>query len=120
MADTVLFKADFFILILFSFLVPTGIYIYLIRKNVISKNIVLIYGLLFIIIAGVDIITLQTLRDTALQSTSLLDDKIFSSELSVAFYLLPALFAGIGINLISHVLIGHLIRAESRFDNRKK
>lgn len=28
----------------------------------------------------------------------------------------PAVFAGIGVNLISHVLIEHLFRAERNFD----
>jgi hypothetical protein len=46
---------------------------------------------------------------------SLADDKIFVSEVSIALYLLPAMFGGIGINLLSHVLISHLYSAEKRF-----
>ena len=41
-----------------------------------------------------------------------------------SLYLLPAVFAGIGVNLVSHVVIRHLNLAESRFErddrHRKK
>jgi hypothetical protein len=49
-------------------------------------------------------------------SSSMFDDKIFASEISVALYLLPAIFAGTGINVVSHILINHLIEAETRFE----
>jgi hypothetical protein len=48
-------------------------------------------------------------------SASFIDDALFASELSLALYLLPALFGGIGINLVSHVLVNHLVQAEKRF-----
>jgi hypothetical protein len=48
--------------------------------------------------------------------SSLADDKIFNSEFSIALYLLPVLYAGVGTNLISHVLISHLKGAEQAFD----
>ena len=38
---------------------------------------------------------------------------------ALGLYLLPALFAGIGINLVSHVLIHHLVSAERRFDQNQ-
>ena len=41
--------------------------------------------------------------------------RMFLSEVSLALYLLPAMFGGIGINVISHVLIDHLLDAEKRF-----
>jgi len=46
----------------------------------------------------------------------MLDNRLFSSELLVALYLLPALYAGTGINLISHILVTHLAKAERKFD----
>ena len=46
----------------------------------------------------------------------LADDAWFSSELTIARYLLPVVFGGIGVNLISHVLLRHLTEAEGRFD----
>ena len=43
-------------------------------------------------------------------------DAVFVSEVRLALFLLPALFAGVGINLISHVLIRHLQKAEAQFE----
>ena len=34
-------------------------------------------------------------------------------------YLLPALFAGLGVNMLSHILVGHLRDAETRFDQEQ-
>ena len=47
---------------------------------------------------------------------SLADDAWFSSELTIALYLLPVVFGGIGVNLISHVLLHHLTAAEELFE----
>jgi hypothetical protein len=54
----------------------------------------------------------------AKHTPSMLDAKIFSSEISIALYLMPALFAGTGINVVSHILITHLVEAESRFEKK--
>ena len=37
------------------------------------------------------------------------------AALVLSLYLLPALFAGLGINIVSHVLNNHLDAAERRF-----
>lgn len=60
----------------------------------------------------------QTLISGGIAKSSLsgADDQLFSSEVSLALYLLPALFAGIGVNIISHLLISHLEKAEELFD----
>ena len=47
---------------------------------------------------------------------SLLDDNVLASEVSVGLCLPPALFAGIDIGPVSHVLIHHPGSAERRFD----
>jgi hypothetical protein len=65
-----------------------------------------------------DIYLLQSLSGLAKLSSSVFDDKIFSSQISVALYLLPAIFAGTGINVISHILINHLIEAEKGFEKK--
>ncbi|MNY42955.1 hypothetical protein D3C86_1778840 [compost metagenome] len=52
----------------------------------------------------------------AKNTPSLADDAVFISELSIALYILPVVFGGIGVNLISHVLLRHLTEAEKRFD----
>jgi hypothetical protein len=63
---------------------------------------------------------LQRLAQMAKDSHFLLDHNVFASELSVALYLLPVLFAGIGVNMVSHILISHLTEAESRFEQEHK
>ena len=51
---------------------------------------------------------LQMLATHSKSSPSLADDTLFASELTLSLYLIPALFAGIGINFISDRLIGHV------------
>ena len=42
-------------------------------------------------------------------------EAIFDSEITVSLYVLPALLAGIGIHVTSHVLLQHLTDAQRRF-----
>jgi len=67
-----------------------------------------------------DFALLSRLRQLALHSLSSLDDAIFVGELRLALYLLPAVFAGTGINLLSHSLITHLTKAEHRYDKEQQ
>ena len=69
-----------------------------------------------VLIAGVDVYLLQTLAGLAKETASLIDDAVFTSELTIALYVLPVVFGGIGVNLISHVLLRHRNEAEGRFD----
>ncbi len=116
MSESVFFELEFVLLVIFSLILPIGIYAYMMRKKAISRKTVLLLGITLIVIAGVDLFLLQQLKGFAQSSRSLIDDVFFVSELSIALYLLPALFAGIGINMISHVLVNHLVDAERRFD----
>jgi len=47
------------------------------------------------------------------------EDKVFSSGLSIALYILPAVFAGIAVNLVSHIFSKHLDEAELEFQQEK-
>ena len=116
MRESVLIETEFFALVFFSFVLPVGIYGHMLWKKAISRKSVLLYGIALVGIAAVNVVLLQILAELAKKSPSLLDDRFFASELSVAFYLLPALFAGIGINTISHILNSHLADAERRFE----
>jgi hypothetical protein len=118
--ESVFFEAEFLALIVFSFILPVGIYFYMMWKRAISRKTVLIFGSILIGISGVDIFLMQRLAVMARNSSSLIDDRIFVSEISVALYLLPVLFAGIGVNLISHVLTNHLTDAERQFDREQR
>ena len=115
MNTTVFTEVKFWLLIIFSGVLPFSIYGIMLMKKAISRQTVLVLGLALIVIAGVDIYLLHGLVAEAKQTPSLADDTIFSSEISLALYLLPAMFGGIGINVISHVLVRHLDDAERAY-----
>ena len=98
-----------------SGVIPFAIYWMLLVKRAISRATVLLLGLSLVAIAGVDVYLLQSLATQAKLTSSLADDAVFVSEVSIALYLLPAMFGGIGINIVSHVLVSHLVEAETRF-----
>ncbi|MBO9650785.1 MAG: hypothetical protein J7605_19945 [Variovorax sp.] len=108
-------EARFWLMVAVSVVLPFGIYGVLIAKRAISRFTVLALGFSLVAIAGVDVFFLQRLASTASATPSLADDVFFVSEVRVALYLLPALFAGLGINVISHVMTTHLTAAEKRF-----
>ena len=116
---TVFTEVEFWLLVFFSFLLPVCIYWALLTKRTIARLTVLVLGLALVGTAGIDVYLLQLLKSMAQLTASIADDAIFVSEVSVALYLLPALFGGIGINLVSHVLIHHLHDAEKRFDSER-
>jgi hypothetical protein len=116
MSPTVFVEARFWLLVVFSFVVPVAIYGGLLAKRAVSPVTVLLLGLALLVVAGIDVYLLQSLMGMAKTTASLVDDAVFLSEVSIALYLLPALLAGVGINLISHVLIRHLGEAEKRFE----
>jgi hypothetical protein len=105
----------FWLLVACSVVLPVIIYIALLLRRAVSRGTILILGLTLVVISGVDLFLLQRLQVMSKLSPSLLDDVVFNSEVTIGFYLLPALFAGIGINVISHVLIRHLDRAQKAF-----
>ena len=105
----------FWLLVVCSVILPTSIYIALLFKRAVSRATILILGLTLVAIAGIDVFLLQRLEAMSKLSPSLLDDAVFNSEVTIGFYLLPALFAGIGIDVISHVLVRHLDKAEKIF-----
>jgi hypothetical protein len=119
LGESVFLEKEFFLLVAFSLLFPALIYGTMWLRRSISRSTVLFFGFLLIVLSGLDIYLLQSLASMAKLSSSTFDDKIFSSEISVALYLLPAFFAGTGINLVSHILINHLIEAENGFEKKR-
>ena len=116
MSLSVFVEVRFWLLVIFSLVLPAGIYGVLLRSRSISSRAVLVFGVALVLIAGVDVYLLQSLSWLAKTSPSLADDALFVSELSIALYVLPVVFGGIGVNLISHVLLRHLTEAEKRFE----
>jgi hypothetical protein len=105
----------FWLLVVCSLILPAVIYATLLFKRAVSRATTLILGLTLVAIAGVDVFLLQRLEVMSKLSPSLLDDAVFNSEVTIGFYLLPALFAGVGIDIIAHVLIRHLDKAQKTF-----
>jgi hypothetical protein len=118
LSKSVFLEKEFLLLVAFSLLFPALMYGAMWLKQAISSSTVLFFGFVLIILSGLDIYLLQSLSGLAKLSSSVFDDKIFSSEISVALYLLPTIFAGTGINVISHILINHLIEAEKGFEKK--
>lgn len=116
MSNSVFVEFRFWLLVAFSLVLPVGIYAVLLATRSISRLAVLAFGVVLVLMAGVDVYLLQTLTSLAHRSPSLADDALFNTELTIALYALPAVFGGIGVNLISHVLLRHLAEAEERFD----
>jgi len=117
MQKSIFLEFEFWALVAFSFVFPLAILIGLLAKRTIARSAVLLFGVLLVIMSGVDFVLLRRLAAMATNSPSIFRDPGFGSELSIALYLLPVVFAGIGTNLISHVLIQHLSAAEKNFDN---
>ncbi|HNG51566.1 MAG TPA: hypothetical protein PLP08_18395, partial [Plasticicumulans sp.] len=105
MPHSVFVEIRFWLLVLCSLIVPSAIYVTLYLRRAVSPLTVLVLGLVLLLVAGLDVYLLQSIGNTAMQTPSLADDKLFVSELSMALYLLPLTFGGIGVNLISHVLL---------------
>lgn len=120
MHESIFMEIEFVLLILFSLILPIGIYAYMMWKRAISRKTVFLLAIILIVLSGIDVFLLQLLKGMAERSPSLLDNFFFVSEVSAALYLLPALFAGIGINMMSHLLINHLVDAEKRFDREHR
>ena len=115
MPGSVFVELKFWLLVLFSLVAPVLMVWACLTVRAVSRNMVLGIGILLVAIAGYDFYLLQTLATAALKTPSLADDALFDSEVTVGLYVLPALLAGIGINVTSHVLIGHLTDAQRRF-----
>lgn len=116
MNSSVFFELEFWLLVLFSVVVPFTIYVVLLKRRSVSSYTVLVLGIGLLIVAGLDVYWLQSLGKMAKRSPSEVDDFVFLSELSIGFYLIPALFGGVGVNLVSHVLIRHISKAENKFE----
>jgi hypothetical protein len=120
MSDSIFVEAEFLALIFFALVLPVCIYVFMMWTQAISRRTVLLFGVILIALSGISVFILQRLAEMARNSPSMFDNRVFASEISVALYLLPALFAGIAINIVSHVLIAHLSEAERKFDRQPR
>jgi hypothetical protein len=119
MGHTVFAEFKFWLMVLVSVVLPFGLYAVLMTKRAISRRTTLLLGFALVAIAGMDVYFLRILARLAQSTPSLADDAVFVSEVSIALYLLPAMFGGIGVNVISHVLIMHLDDANRQFNQKR-
>ena len=119
MNPSVFAEKEFLLLIGVSIVLPIALYVFMMMKRALSRAAVLLFGITLVVIAGANVVLLQRLATMAKSSPSLLDDRLFLSEISLALYLLPALLAGSGINIISHVIVTHLGDAEKEFEREQ-
>ncbi|MDI1300795.1 MAG: hypothetical protein PSX71_02715 [bacterium] len=87
---------------------PGVVELHLLRVEAISRGVLVGYALALLFLSGVDVVLLKMVVVAAKQSQSLLDDVLFLSASSMAFYLLPLVSAGIGVNLLSFSITQHL------------
>lgn len=115
MSNTVFTHLQFWLLILFSGAPTAGIYWLAMARRAMSRPVIVLLGFSLVLIAAIDVVLLQSLKGQAKLTPSLADDAFFNSEISIALFLVPAMFCGIGINVISHVIVDHLVESHKRF-----
>ncbi|MDM0115450.1 hypothetical protein QTI66_25100 [Variovorax sp. J22R133] len=118
MTGSVFVELRFWIAVVASFVVPLCLYLSLRKRRAISSGSVFWLGLTLVVIAAADVSMLHGLQAAASKSPSHFDN-FFDSELAIGLYLIPALFGGIGIDLVSSVFRRHLEAAEHRYKSDK-
>jgi hypothetical protein len=116
MNNSVFIHVEFWLLLLASLVLPVVIYFLLLRIRRISRYTVLLFALALILLSALDLFLLRHLATAARTTPSVFDDALFASEFSLALYLLPLLSAGIGVNIMSDVLLNHLRRVSRGAD----
>lgn len=114
MESSVFVEFNFWLLVFLSVVVPVCIYLLQRRKTDLSPLHVFTFGLILTGIAGLDVYVLQALASASRLTPSLVDNAVFNSAVSLSLYVLPVLFGGVGINLISTVLSGRLLDVGER------
>jgi hypothetical protein len=120
LSESALLGPEFVLLIACSIVAPVLVYWLMWSRRRISRGAVVLFGISLIVLAGIDVGLLRILASLASRSHGGLDYAVFNSELSIALYVLPTLFAGTGINLVTHVLIQHVAIAERRLDDAQQ
>jgi hypothetical protein len=116
MSTSAFVEIEFWALVVSSLVIPAAIYAGMVTRRQISRVTVFAFGMLLIVLSGLDLLLLRHLMSVAGSSVSLLDHFVFKSEFSAALYILPLLSGAVGTNLISHVLVQHLEEAEKRHE----
>ncbi|HQR52305.1 MAG TPA: hypothetical protein PLZ79_03480, partial [Burkholderiales bacterium] len=119
MTPDVFHESEFVLLVLFSIVIPAGIYAFLFRKVSISRWTVGAFATVLLAVAGVNVVLLQHLSQLAKPTGTTIYDKLFSGQVSLALYVFPLVFGGVAVNLLSHMLVSHLDEAEAAFEDKQ-
>ena len=111
MSGSVFVEVRFWLLVFITLVAPLAMYVLLRHQRAVSRASVLLLGLTLVVIAAVDVWLLHGLQAAAIKNLSRLDD-FLDSEVTLSLYLIPALFGGVGIDLVSTVIRQHLLRIE--------
>jgi hypothetical protein len=109
MNDAAFFRVEFLLLVFSSFILPFALYGYLVFRSRKSPVAVGYFGLILVGLSGLDVGLLRQLRLIAMATPSVLDDRIFASELTVTLYILPVVFAAVGLNLVWHEISQRIV-----------
>ncbi len=74
------------------------------------------FGFALVAMACLDVSLLQSVAALAKLTPSFAGDALFNSQLALVLYFLPVMFGGVGVNIVSHVLMLHLADAERHAD----
>lgn len=92
-------------LLLLSCLLPVFfLLIHLVTRKPVNRLWLFFWGVVFVLLGGINIVVLRRLGEIVMRSQHTWDDVFFGPTYSIAFYVLPLLCAGIGVNLISEVI----------------
>jgi hypothetical protein len=119
MSQAAVFELEFVALVASSIIAPATIFGILLWKRAISRTTVLLFGIALIVLSTIDVALLELLETSARLTESAVDDQFFASEVAITLYVLPAVLAGIGTNILSHLLVRHLDDSENRFDREQ-
>ncbi|HYP84487.1 MAG TPA: hypothetical protein VES41_14085 [Variovorax sp.] len=119
LTGSVFVEMRFWALIFMTVVVPLALYLLLRHRRAVSRVTVLMLGLALVAIAAVDVWLLHGLQNAAVHNASKLDD-FLDSEVTVGLYLIPALFGGVGIDLVSTIIRQHLLHMERRHRQHRR
>ena len=77
--DSVFFEFAFLALVASSILAPAVIFGLMLWKRAMSRTTVLLFGVMLILLSGIDVALLVTLESAAKLTSSLIDDRLFAS-----------------------------------------
>ncbi len=108
-------------LLLISCLLPVFfLLIHLVNRKPMSRLWLFFWGIVFILLGGINIVVLRRLGDIVMKSRQTWDDVVFGPTYSIAFYVLPLVCAGIGVNLITEVITSDVPMERKAGRKRKK